>query len=139
MLRFMASQPSTERSSAMRFSISAGSRVGIAMPGSGTPSGPHRRRNNSNGSCGDWSVIGFPSDSGSDLEQLLHLVGAARGVLVAEVDQRAAERFLEQQVAGEVRPRAVERACRAQDEAYGARQLVQEARRDALDRLRRGD
>src|SRR6185503_9766737 len=45
MLRFMLSHASTDFSSAMRFSTSCGSKVGTAMPGSGMPSGPHRRRN----------------------------------------------------------------------------------------------
>src|SRR5687768_15829869 len=116
MLRFMLSQPSIERRSAMRLSISAGSRVGIAMPGSGTPSGPHRRRKRSNGSCG-----GFSSGMGAFLggrEKLLHLGLAGCRVLVAQLDERAAERLLEQQVAREVGARAVERACRAQQEAH---------------------
>src|SRR5688572_8112747 len=124
MLRFIVSQPSTERSSAMRFSSSAGSSVGIDMPGSGTPSGPHRRRNISNGSCGGVSAmdLAFWARSGGDFEQFLHLGGPAHRVLVAEVDHRAAERLLEQQVAGQVGAGAVERAGRAQDEAHGARQ-----------------
>ena len=52
MFRFIASHTSTDFSSLMRLSISFGSSVGIVMPGTGTPSGPHRRRNISNGSCG---------------------------------------------------------------------------------------
>src|SRR6187431_1184804 len=108
MLRFMLSHCSTDLSSAMRFSTSCGSKVGTVMPGIGTPSGPHRRRNISNGSCGGVSsamrlVL-------LDAEEFAHLGGARLGVLVAQVDQRAAERLLEQQVAREVRARAVERA-----------------------------
>src|SRR5688572_32734725 len=104
MLRFMLSQASTERSSAMRFSTSCGSKVGTARPGSGTPSGPHRRRNISKGSCGGMS-------SGMDAallqaEEFAHLGLARHGVLVAQVDERAAERFLEEQVARQVGPRA---------------------------------
>src|SRR6185503_18132496 len=49
MFRFMLSHASSERSSVMRFSTSFGSKVGTAMPGIGTPSGPHSRRNISNG------------------------------------------------------------------------------------------
>src|SRR6185295_11002680 len=96
MLRFMFSQPSTERSSTRRFSTSAGSRVGIDMPGSGTPSGPHRRRNISNGSAGGVSAMRALLGRS---EELSHFGLARHGVLVAEVDQRAAERLLEQQVA----------------------------------------
>src|SRR4029077_14486949 len=137
MLRFMLSHASTERSSAMRFSTSCGSQVGIAMPGSGTPRPPHRRRNISNGSCGGaCSGIGSFFRRG---EELAHLGFAADGVLVAEIDERAAEAFLEEQVARQVRAGPVERPGRLQDEAHGARQLVQEARGDALDRLRRRD
>src|SRR3954470_9414027 len=108
MLRFMLSHASMERRSAMRFSTSFGSKVGIAMPGSGTPRLPHRRRYISNGSCG-----GFSSAMGRFFrrrEELLDLGLAADGVLVAQVDQRAAERLLEKQVAREVRARAVQRA-----------------------------
>src|SRR5262245_33711338 len=137
MLRFMLSQPSTDRSSAMRFSTSFGSSVGIAMPGRGTPSGPHSRRNISNGSWG-----GFSSAMGSLLgrpEELAHLGLARHRVLVAEVDQRAAERLLEQQVASKVGARAVQGAGRTQDEAHRPRQLVDEARGDALEGLRGRD
>src|SRR5437773_9154194 len=106
MLRFMLSQASIERRSAMRLSSSCGSRVGIAMPGSGTPSGPHSRRNISNGSCGGGagSAIGVAFRI---VEEFLHLGLARRGVLVAQVDQRPAERLLEQQVARQVGARAV--------------------------------
>src|SRR5262245_25815009 len=116
MLRFMLSQASTERSSAMRFSTSFGSKVGTARPGIGTPSGPHRRRNISNGSGGGSSAMGLIL---SRAEELAHLGLARHGVLVAEVDERAAERLLEQQVARQVRARAVERAGGAQHEAHG--------------------
>src|SRR3954467_15521722 len=111
MLRFMLSQPSTERSSAMRFSTSCGSKVGIAIPGSGTLSGPHSRRNISKGSCGGFwsSAIGSFLRRGA---QVAHLLLPRQGVLVAEVDERAAERLLEEQVACQVRARAVERAGR---------------------------
>src|SRR4051794_35708055 len=137
MLRFMLSQPSIERRSAMRFSISAGSSVGMAMPGIGTPSGPQRRRKSSKGSCGGgWSGM---DATFAVVEELPHLGVAAHGVIVAELDQRAAEGLLEQQVARKVRARAVERARRAQDEAHRAWQLGHEARRDALERLRGGD
>src|SRR5688500_1274770 len=136
MLRFMLSQASTERSSAMRFSTSCGSKVGMAMPGSGTPSGPHRRRNISNGSGGGvCSAIGFLGG----VEEGPHFRLAGHGVLVAKVDQRPAERLLEQQVAREVRAGAVERAGGAQDEAHRGGQLVDEARGDALEGLRGRD
>src|SRR5215831_18408292 len=126
MLRFMVSQPSIERRSAMRFSTSCGSSVGIAMPGSGTPSGPHRRRNISNGSGRVWPENPAFGSFGSSamggalglLEERLHLGLARDRVLVAEVDEGAAERFLEQQVARKVRAGAVERPGRAQDEAH---------------------
>src|SRR5438105_12675394 len=122
MLRFMLSHASTERRSAMRFSTSCGSKVGIAMPGSGTPSGPHSRRNISKGSCGGWdSAIG---SFFRRVEELLQLGLAADGVLVAQIDQRAAERFLEQEVARQVGTRAVQRAGRLEDEAHRGRQLV---------------
>src|SRR5262245_29537465 len=98
MLRFMLSQASTERSSAMRFSTSFGSKVGTAMPGTGTPSGPHRRRNISNGSCG-VSAMRPPFLAFFQPEELAHLGGARLGVAVTQVDQRLAERLLEQQVA----------------------------------------
>src|ERR1043165_6695733 len=100
MLRFMPSQPSTERSSTMRFSTSCGSRVGIAIPGSGTLSGPHSRRNISNGSRGGLSSSGIGSFLGRR-EEVAHFRLARHGVLVTEVDERAAERFLEEQVARE--------------------------------------
>src|SRR5437868_15350272 len=97
MLRFMLSQASTERRSAILFATSCGSKVGIAMPGSGTPSGPHRRRNISKGSCGGaGSAIG---PFLRRIEELLQLGFAADGVLVAQIDQRAAERFFKQQIA----------------------------------------
>src|SRR5688572_27738828 len=136
MLRFMLSQPSIERRSAMRLSISRGSSVGMAMPGSGTPSGPHRRRKSSKGSCGGCSGM---DASFAVVEKLAHLGLAPRGVLVAQVDESAAEALLEQQVARKVRARAVERAGRAQDETHAARQLMQEAGRDELEGLRRSD
>src|SRR3954463_9397514 len=110
MLRFMASHPSIERRSAMRLSISLGSRVGIAMPGIGTPSGPQSRRKSSNGSCG-WSGM---NASFAIVEKVPHFGFPALRVLVAKVDQRAAERLLEQEVACEVRARAGERAGRSQ-------------------------
>src|SRR5690348_1243557 len=101
MLRFMLSQPSTDLSSTMRFSTSAGSSVGMAMPGIGTPSGPHSRRNISNGSWGGFSsaIRGLLRRR----EELAHLLLPRHRVLVAEVDERAAEGLLEQQVAREVR------------------------------------
>src|SRR5687768_8509704 len=108
MFRFMFNQASTERRSAMRFSTSWGSKVGTAMPGIGTPSGPHRRRNISNGSGG-----GVSSGMGHVLlqgEEFAYLALARHRVLVAELDQRAAEGLLEQEVAREVGSRAVERA-----------------------------
>src|SRR3954462_5508776 len=110
------------------------------MPGSGTPSGPHRRRNISNGS--DAGAPGLEGSSGmggtfGGLKEGLHLCLASYGVLVAEADEGAAERFLEQQVTRKVRAGAVERAGRAQDETHSARQLVNKARGNALDRLRR--
>src|SRR5258708_19102321 len=135
MLRFMLSQASIERRSAILFSTSCGSKVGIAMPGSGTPSGPHSRRNISNGSWGGVLSLAI-GPFVRRVEELAHLRLSADGVLVAEVDERAAERFLEQEVAREVRARAVERAGRLEEEAHRRRQLVQEARGDALDRLR---
>src|SRR5919109_421062 len=98
MLRFMLSQPSIERRSAMRLSISFGSRVGMAMPGNGTPSGPHRRRKNSNGSGGDSGM----DASFAVVEKLPHFSLAPHRVLEAEVDERAAERLLEQQIARKV-------------------------------------
>src|SRR5436190_7605874 len=99
MLRFILSHASTDFRSLMRFSTSLGSKVGIAMPGSGTPRLPHRRRYISNGSCG-----GFSSAMGRFFrrgEELLDLGLAADGVLVAEVDEGAAEGLLEEQVARE--------------------------------------
>src|SRR6185503_8594810 len=129
MLRFMLSHASTDFSSAMRFSTSCGSKVGTAMPGSGIPSGPNRRRNISNGSCG-----GVCSAMGPILvycEEFAYLGFARRGVLVAEVDERGADRHREHQLARKVRAGAVEGAGGAQHEADGAGQLVQEARRDA--------
>src|SRR5512134_4064104 len=137
MLRFMVSQASIERSSEIRFSTSRGSKVGTAMPGMGTPSGPHRRRNISNGSCG-----GLSSGMGAALfqsKEFAHFGFAGKGVAVAKVDQRAAERLLEQEVAREIRARAVEGAGGPQYEAHGPRQLMDEARGDALQRLRGGD
>src|SRR5262245_17467084 len=121
MFRFMVSQPSIERRSVMRFCTSSGSRVGIAIPGIGTPSGPHRRRNISNGSaCGAGLESGWSAMGGAfgGLEERLDLRLARHCVLVAEVDEGAAEGFLEKQVARKVRARAVERAGRAQDEAH---------------------
>src|SRR3982751_5862342 len=128
MLRFMFSQASIERISVMRFSISFGSSVGIAMPGSGTPSGPHRVRNISKGSCGGLEGESAMGVAFGVVEELPHLGFARGGVLVAEVDQGAAKRFLEQQVARKVGARAVERARWAQNEAHATRQLVDEAR-----------
>src|ERR1044071_833268 len=94
MLRFMLSHASTERRSAIRFSTSCGSKVGIAMPGSGTPRLPHSRRYISNGSEGGVSsAMDRFFDRG---EEFLDLGLAADGVLVAEVDERAAERLLEE-------------------------------------------
>src|SRR3954463_6306811 len=93
MLRFMFSHASTERRSAMRLSTSLGSKVGIAMPGSGTPRLPQRRRYISKGSCGGVSS-GMGGFFGGR-EELLYLGFAADGVLVAQIDQRAAERLLE--------------------------------------------
>src|SRR5258706_15401636 len=105
MLRFMLSQAWTERRAAILFSSCCGSKVGIAMPGSGRPSGPHNRRNISNGSCGGaGSAIGSLVGRVEDLARLRR---SADGVLVSEVDQRAAEGFLEQQIARQVRARAV--------------------------------
>src|SRR3954466_13517463 len=132
MLRFMLSHASTERRSVMRFSTSCGSKVGIAMPGSGTPRLPHRRRNISNGSCGGGAWSAMALDGLGRVEEFAHLGLAADRVLVAQIDQRAAERRLEQQVAREVGARAVEGAGRLQHEAHRGRQLVQEARGDAL-------
>src|SRR4051812_41232335 len=94
MFRFMLSHASTERRSAMRFSTSFGSSVGIAMPGSGTPSGPHSRRNISSGSLGVESAMGFLAG----VEEFAHLGLSRLRVLVSQVDQRAAERSLEQQI-----------------------------------------
>src|SRR5258706_7800218 len=108
-LRFILSQPSTDFSSWMRRSISLGSSVGMAMPGTGTPSGPHRRRNISNGSGG---VLGSAMLVRRIVEEGAHFAFAADRVLVAQIDQRAAERRLEQQIAREVRARAVHRAGR---------------------------
>src|SRR4051812_40220623 len=93
MLRFMLSHASTERRSAMRFSTSLGSKVGIAMPGSGTPRLPHRRRYISKGS---WGGVSSAMRCFFDRrEELLDLRFSADRVLVAEVDQRTAERLLE--------------------------------------------
>src|SRR4051812_5697206 len=137
MLRFMLSQPSIERRSAMRFWISAGSSVGMAMPGTGTPSGPQSLRKSSKGSCGGgWSGM---DATFAVVEKLAYLGIAPHGVVEAELDQRAAERLLEQQVARKVRARAVEGAGRTQDEAHGGRQLLHEARGDSLEGLRRRD
>src|SRR3990170_103200 len=116
MLRFMLSHASTDFSSAMRFSTSCGSKVGTAMPGSGMPSGPHRRRNISKGSCGGVSSAMGPIFF--DSEEFAYLGFARRGVLVPQVDERAAERLLEQQVAREVRAGAAEGAGGAEDEAH---------------------
>src|SRR6185503_21310285 len=113
MLRFMLSQPSTDFSSTMRFSTSFGSKVGTAMPGIGTPSGPHSRRNISNGS-GGGGVSSAMGDVLFQAEELSHVGFARDGVLVAKVDKGAAERLLEQEVAREVGARAVERAGRPQ-------------------------
>src|SRR5688500_15615948 len=137
MLRFMASHASTDSSSAMRFSTSCGSKVGTAMPGSGMPSGPHRRRNISKGSCG--GVLSAMGPIFFDSEEFAYLGFARHGVLVSQVDERAAERLLEQQVARQVGARAVEGASGAQHEAHRGGQLVQEARSDALQGLRGRD
>src|SRR5262245_1787696 len=137
MFRFMLSQPSIERRSAMRFSISLGSRVGIARPGSGTPSGPHSRRKSSSASCGG-GCSGM-SASFAVIERFARLGLAPHRVVVAEIDQRTAAGLLEQQVARKIGARAVERAGRAQEEAHRARQLVHEPRGDALEGLRRRD
>src|SRR5207247_9837996 len=110
MLRFMLSQASTERRSAMRFSTSCGSKVGIAMPGSGTPRLPHKRRNISNGSCGGAPSSGIGPFLGR-IEELAHLGLAADGVLVAQIDERAAERLLGQAIARRGRARPGLGAC----------------------------
>src|SRR3954449_7479468 len=73
------------------------------------------------------------------VEELAHLGIAPHGVVVAKLDQRAAERLLEQEVARKVRARAVEGAGRSQNETHGRRQLMHEARRDSLEGLRRRD
>src|SRR5258708_33659497 len=137
MLRFMLSHASTERRSAMRFSTSCGSKVGIAMPGSGTPRLPHRRRYISKGSGGGVFSSAMAFGGLGRVEEFAQLGLAADGVLVAEIDERAAEGLLEQEVAREVRARAAQRPGGFQEEAHGERQLVDEARGDALDRLRR--
>src|SRR5438874_4817020 len=100
MLRFMLSHASTERRSVMRFSTSFGSKVGIAMPGSGTPRLPHRRRYISNGSWGGGASSGMGNFFGG--EEFADLGVATDGVLVAQVDERAAERFLEEEIARQV-------------------------------------
>src|SRR5205085_12325223 len=117
MLRFILSHASTDLRSLIRFSTSCGSKVGIAMPGSGTPRLPHRRRYISKGSSGGgvfWSAMAFGQFG---TEEFAQFGFAADGVLVAEVDQRAAEALLEQEIAREVRARARERAGLLQDEA----------------------
>src|SRR4030095_91401 len=91
MLRFMLSHASTDFSSAMRFSTSCGSKVGTAMPGSGIPSGPHRRRNISNGSCG--GVCSAMGPILVDGEEFAHLGFARGGVLLAEGDEGGARRL----------------------------------------------
>src|SRR5688572_25936126 len=116
MLRFMLSHASTDFSSAMRFSTSCGSKVGTAMPGSGMPSGPHRRRNISRGSCGGGSSAMGPIFF--DSEEFAYLRFTRHGVLITQVDERAAERLLEQQVARQVGARAAEGAGRTQHEAH---------------------
>src|SRR5256885_16593393 len=98
MLRFMLSQASTERRSAMRFSTSCGSKVGIAMPGSGTPRLPHRRRNISNGSCGGAPSSGIGPFLGR-IKELAHLGLAADGALVPQMPRRPAEGFAETELA----------------------------------------
>src|SRR5689334_14045360 len=132
MLRFILSHASTDLRSLIRFSTSCGSKVGIAMPGSGTPRLPQRRRYISNGS-GDGGVFSSATALGHlGSEEFAQLGLAADGVLIAEVDERAAETLLEEEVARQVGARARQRAGGLQDEAHGHRQLVDEARGDAL-------
>src|SRR5712671_700103 len=108
MLRFILSHASIERRSVIRFSTSFGSSVGIAMPGSGTPREPHRLRYISNGSCGGRDPESAMGVAFSFIEELPDLGLARHRVLVAEVDQRAAERLLEQEVARKIGARAVQ-------------------------------
>src|SRR5688500_20359400 len=126
MLRFMLSQPSIERRSAMRLSISLGSSVGMAIPGSGTPSGPHRRRKSSNGSCGGWSGM---DASFAIVEKLAHLGFAPGGVFVAQLDERAAEPLFEKEVDRGVGARAGECFAPGQEGAHEARVARERARR----------
>ena len=58
MFTFTVSQASTDLSSAMRLSISETLSVGVIMPGSGSPIGPHSILRNSNGSGPDDWLIG---------------------------------------------------------------------------------
>src|SRR4051794_26462505 len=99
MLRFILSHASTERRSAIRFSISFGSSVGIARPGIGTPSGPQRRLNISKGSCVCGSAMDVAFGS---FEEFLDLARARNRVLVAKIDERATEGLLEEEVARQV-------------------------------------
>src|SRR3954466_8231433 len=117
MFRFILSHASTERRSEIRFSISFGSSVGIAMPGKGTPSWPQSRRYISKGSCGGGGGGVSAMGAFGSVEEFAHLGLAHGGVLVAQVDERAAERLLEEQIAREVGTRAVEGTGRTQDEA----------------------
>src|SRR6266853_4034108 len=137
-LRFMLSQFSTDFSSAMRLSTSSGMSVGAITAASGKPIGPQRFLRNSNGS-GGWSMSGSGVSAASSLlsraQKLQHLGAALHGVLVAQIDQRAAVPLLEQQIAREVRSVAVHCADAAQEEAHRPWQLVHVADRHALDWL----
>src|SRR5512135_2539603 len=73
------------------------------------------------------------------LKERAHLGLAGHRVLIAKVDQRAAKRLLEEQVTRQVGARTAKRAGGPQQETDSTRQLVQEPRRDALDRLRGRD
>src|SRR5882672_703060 len=109
-LRFMLSQFSTDLSSAMRFSISSWTSVGATTPASGKPIGPQRFFRNSNGSGGWFMSVGAVRAASSLLsgtQKLQHLGAARHGVLIAQIDQRLAVPFLEEQIAREVRPVAV--------------------------------
>jgi len=115
----------------MRFYRSPAGRAWASpMPGTGTPSGPPQAAEHlENGSegVGGISPWAFPSPSPS--KNPFTSASRRHGVLVPEIDQGAAERLLEQKVGSQgSRPERLSGAGGPQDEAHGARQLVDKAR-----------